>query len=68
MNKREFGDVKEMLELAVNSDAVRWVVYSTATFGSTEKAMYWEYSLPFFDADVVEQLASFEKAVYGYLD
>ena len=54
MNKREFGDVKEMLELAVNSDAVRWVVYSTATFGSTEKAMYWEYSLPFFDADVVE--------------
>ena len=64
MNKREFGDVKEMLELAVNSDAV----YSTATFGSTEKAMYWEYSLPFFDADVVEQLASFEKAVYGYLD
>ena len=50
MNKREFGDVKEMLELAVNSDAV----YSTATFGSTEKAMYWEYSLPFFNADVVE--------------
>ena len=60
--------MKEVLELAVNRGAVRWTVYSTPTFGSTEKAMCWEYSLPFFDADVVEQLVSFEKAVYGYLD
>tara|TARA_B100000575_G_C22544042_1_gene348517 strand:+ start:226 stop:405 length:180 start_codon:yes stop_codon:yes gene_type:complete len=45
MNKREFGDVKEVLALAVNGGAVRWVVYSTSTFGSTEKAMCWEYSL-----------------------
>ena len=45
MNKREFGDMKEVLELVVNSGAVRWVVYSTLTFGQTEKAICSEYSL-----------------------
>ena len=45
MNKREFGDMKEALELVVNSGAVRWVVYSTLTFGQTEKANCSEHSL-----------------------
>ena len=45
LNKPEFGDVKEVLELAVNRGAVRWMVCSTSTIGSKEKAMCSEYSL-----------------------